>query len=175
MNPRDDAPKNPLDDINPEDDVELQAIEALEARTVDPNPGPLRVPTRHRDQPVPERVITPEPKPVEKVIVPAPVVEAPKPAKVIAPVVAPPKPQPVAAPKVEPKIIQKPEPKAVPLTASAQMDNELAKAPPLNVAQTIRQFFGKQKSSHPSAIIVVLVLLILIAAGGYFVWHYLQA
>jgi len=166
MNPREDAPKNPLDDINPEDDVELQAIEALEARTVDPNPGPLRVPTRHRDQPVPERTVAPEPKPVEKPIAPTPVV---------APVI---KPQPV---KVAPPVIEvvkpkpKPEPEVAPLTTSDQMNNELAKAPPLNVAQTIRQFFGKQNSSRPSAIIVAIITLILIAIGGYFAWQYFSA
>jgi len=169
MNPRDDAPKNPLDDINPEDDVELQAIEALEARTVDPNPGPLRVPARHRDQPVPERTVMPEPKPVDKPIE-KPVVKAPVP-----PVI---KPQPV---KVTPPVVEvvkpepKPEPKAAPLSTSDKMNNELAKAPPLNVAQTIRQFFGKQKASHPSVIIVAIIIVILIAVGGYFAWQYFSA
>jgi len=171
MNPRDDAPKNPLDEINPEDDVELQKIEALEARAVEQNPGQLRVPARHRDQPVPERVVAPTPKPVvtptptpsTTPVTPKPQPVAPAPVKTAPVITEPSKPQP------------KPEPKATPLTTSAQMDNELAKAPPLNVAQTIRQFFGKQRSSHPSVIIVGIVVLVIIAVGGYFAWQYFSA
>ena len=174
MNPPNNTPPNPVDLINPEDDVELQAIEAIEAREVDLDPAPLRM--RVAPRPVAPRPVvqTPAPAPAKPVIVATPAVikqATPAPAPKAA---APPIPaKPVAAPVKKPVIIA---PKPIPTTPSSQMAAELEKAPPLNTAQLILQFFGRHTASKQPVMIVSIAVaaIVVIAIICFVIWQALQ-
>ena len=170
MNPRDNTPSNPVDQINAEDDPVLQAIEAIEARESDLEPKPIAVPVAPR--PI-EPIATPAPvaKPVVVAIKPVvtpvkPVVAPIKPS--VAPLVVPVKPI-VAAAK---PVVVIPTPKPVPMTPSSRMAAELEKAPPLNTAKLILQFFGRHvPSKKPVIVIAGIILVVALMVAGYFVWH----
>lgn len=159
--------KVPVQTTSPEEDATLLAIEALEARSVDPNPRPLHAP---RDVPVPERrpasiptaptptVVPPTPKVIEPIVA-KPIIEPPV---VIAPISAPAPVQP--KPQVAPAHIipAKPKKKGTP---SEEMAEELASAP----ASSGFQFFANQKPPRKPFIIVGLVLIVIaIGVGAYF-------
>jgi len=170
MNPRDDTPSLHVDQINAEDDPVLQAIEAIEARESDLEPKPIVTPVAPRPvKPVaaPAPVVKPAIITVKPVITPIKPVVAPiKPP--VAPVIAPIKPIVAAAKPVV--VIAAPKP--VPMTPSSRMAAELEKAPPLNTAKLILQFFGRHApSKKPVIIIVSVVLVAALIAAGYFVWH----
>jgi len=158
MNPRDNTPSNPVDQINAEDDPVLQAIEAIEARESDLEPKPIVAPVAPRPV-VP--VVAPVVKPI--VVAPKPVITPTKP--VIAPV----------KPPVAPIIPAKPivvAAKPVPMTPSSRMAAELEKAPPMNTAKLILQFFGRHTpSKKPVIIIASIILVAALIAAGYFALH----
>lgn len=164
--------KNRIEDqtISPEEDSKLLAIEALEARTVDPNPRPLIDPNPPRDIPVPARsspvaVQKPEaPKPI--VVAPKPLVPAPKPIADVTPVTTAPTPTIHIPPQPEPAHVTalppKPKKKGTP---SEEMAEELAAAP----TTTGFQFFAGQRSARkPFVVIAIIVVVIAIGVGAYF-------
>jgi len=146
----------------PEEDATLLAIEALEARTVDPDPKPLNAPVTASVVPPPAPVPPKVVEPVVKPVTPAPVQPvkptppaAPKPAPV-APV-APPKTIAEVKPAQAPTIPPKPK---KPATPSEKMAEELTHAPTTKGFQ----FFANQKPPR-KPFIIVGIILILIAAG----------
>ncbi|HEY8886139.1 MAG TPA: hypothetical protein VIM31_01415 [Candidatus Microsaccharimonas sp.] len=153
----------PAQSSSPEEDTTLLAIEALEARTVDPDPRPLNAP---REIPVPERHIptpTVTPKVIEPIIAkpapsaPQPVTAAQTPIEVKpTPIIVNPAPKVVNLP---PAPIVPPKPKK-PATPSEEMAEELASAPSLSGFQ----FFANQKAPRKPFIIVGIAVVI-IGAG----------
>jgi|GEM_PF-1878923 len=161
--------------LSPEEDSTLLAIEALEARDIDPNPRAFNAP---RDIPVPPRAApqaqapkviepitpAPTPAPVEKpVIHKTVVIEPPKPVAKPTPVEV--KPQPKAPePAPAPVVVTPPKPKK-PATPSEEMAEELAHAP----STSGFQFFLHQKAPRrPFVIVAVIVVLIGIGAAAFF-------
>ena len=164
----------PSQPISPEDDATLQAIEALEARSIDPDPEPYipRVSSR-------------------PVVTATPVIIEPRSIKMVAPTPAP-------APKTMEPIITKtavataqgvvknttptampapqvpPKPK-VHKTLAVEIAEELANAPPTVPGDAPFQPFSKQKPSKKSLLIIVGVILVLgLIVGGYFGWQSLH-
>ena len=160
MNP----PNNYDQPISPEDDAMLQAIEALEAQTIDPDPKPL----------VPETPATPAPV----IATPA---AAPEPAP--APVVTPP---PVATPltAIEPTPVTTeaptapltPESSTTPTDPSSAIAAALARGPEATTPQSTYQPFPKKKlGKKPLLIILAIILVAGLGVGGYFGWQYLNS
>lgn len=156
----------PVQTTSPEEDATLLAIEALEARSVDPNPKPLNAPIE-----TPEPVVQPTPAlvpptpPTPKVIEPVltrPVSEPPKPIAIVpkpAPVIA----QPSITPESNPTPIAPLKPKKRG-TPSEEMAEELASAP----ATSRYQFFAGQKAPRkPFIIIGLIVIVIAIGVAAY--------
>jgi hypothetical protein len=150
--------------INPEDDAMLQAIEALEARTVDPDPEPY-TPSASRP---PAPIIVPKP-----VVIPVPV--APK---VMEPVLAK---AAVAATTVianppEKPPAPKPVRPSVPKTPAVEIAEELANAPATSPEDAPFQPFPKRKPSKKSLLAIVgVIVLIGLIIGGYFGWQSLHS
>ncbi|MBC7564963.1 hypothetical protein H7100_01885 [Candidatus Saccharibacteria bacterium] len=158
----------PVQATSPEEDATLLAIEALEARSVDPNPRPLNAP---REVPVPERRPAPAlplvhvaPKVIEPVLA-KPVIEPPK--KVI---IQPQTMTAVAPTPVRPKLDEvpiqvapaKPKKKGTP---SEEMAEALAAAP----STSGFQFFANQKPPRkPFIVIGVVLVIIAVGVGAYF-------
>jgi hypothetical protein len=153
----------PVQTTSPEEDSALLAIEALEARTVDPNPRPLNMP---RETPVPPRP-TPVPIASPKVIEPIiakPIAPTPKPD--ITPVhthapapIAAARPTPTPAPVVAP-----PKPKR-PSTPAEEMAEELQAAP----VTLGFQFFANQKPPRKRFIIIGIIIVVAgIGVAAYF-------
>ncbi len=164
----------PSQPISPEDDATLQAIEALEARSIDPDPEPY----------IPR--VAPRP-----VVTATPVIIEPRAVKVIAPTPAP-------APKTMERIITKtsvataqvvvkhtaptptPAPQVLPKpkvhkTPAVEIAEELANAPPTVPGEAPFQPFSKQKPSKKSLLIIVGVILVLgLIVGGYLGWQSLH-
>lgn len=145
---------------SPEEDATLLAIEALEARTVDPDPRPLNAP---RETPVPPRQ-TPAPiappKPIEPIVI-KPVAPTPKPDVTPIPIVtAAPTPAPVPR-----QVTPAPKPKH-PSTPSEEMAEELEGAP---ATSSGFQFFTNQKPPRkPFIIIGIAVVIVGIGVAAYF-------
>jgi len=144
------SPKQFDPSISLEDDVALQAIEALEAQSVNPNPRPL-IP---EDPVVPETVI----EPVKPVPMPPIPVAAPEPATVITPA------QPAIQPDVQPPITVAPEP-PVPADPASKMAAELANAPART--QTFRFFVNQKRQLRPIPIAILVTILIGIGVVTY--------
>lgn len=143
---------------SPEEDATLLAIEALEARSVDPNPRPLNAPPR--EIPVPERPIA---APVTPKVI-EPVITAPKPVVQPTPIVIQPVPKPPIAPVPAPAPVVAPKPKRH-ATPSEEMAEELAGAP----ASFGFQFFANQKPPRKPFIVVgIIVIVIGIGVAAYF-------
>lgn len=165
----------------PEEDATLLAIEALEARSIDPNPRPWNAP---RETPVPERpVVAPAPRVIEPVIS-KPVVQPPqtasKPVESIKPIetkpvtpvthTSPPTPavdtKSVVKP-VAPVPVVPPKPKKH-LTTSEKIAEELANAP----APSRFQFFSyRNPPRKPFVIIGIIVVIIGIGVAAYVTLH----
>lgn len=153
------TPNNPASapQTSPEEDTTLLAIEALEARSVDPNPEPWS-PTP-RPAPIPTPIVAAKPLPIvqpepSKVARPAPLqVMSPEP-KVIVKT----KPEPVAP---APIVLEKPK---KPLTPAEEMAEELANAP----ARSYFQFFLHQSKPRKVFIIISIAIVIIgIGIGAY--------
>jgi hypothetical protein len=154
----------PVQTTSPEEDATLLAIEALEARTVDPNPRPLNAP---REIPVPPRV-APTPPVTPKVIEPIIAklaASAPKPIAVPKPALVPIKTTAtviISEPKivdVVPVPVTPPKPKKS-STPAEEMAEELAAAP----ASRGFQFFINQKPPR-RLFIIVGIIVVLVGAG----------
>jgi len=158
MNP----PNNYNQPISPEDDAMLQAIEALEAQTVDPDPKPLVPETPVTPAPV---VVTPAPEPIPTpVITPAPV---PTPLTVI-------EPTPVTTEAPTAPIT--PEPATAPTDPSSAIAAALARGPETTTPKSTYQPFPKKKlGKKPLLIILAIILVAGLGVGGYFGWQYLQS
>jgi len=125
-----------------EDDVALQAIEALEAQSVDPNPKPL-IPDESTV--IPEVGIAPAP--------PAPV-----------------QPQPVApTPQPQPIITPTPAPVVQPTLSdpASKMAAELANAP--TKVQTFHFFITQKRHIQPALLAILIIVAVAAAAGIYYV------
>jgi hypothetical protein len=167
-------PKNavPTPETSPEEDATLLAIEALEARSVDPNPEPWSPSPR----PMPAAMEKPAPSvplKVPQVIEPVIVAKVPL---VVVPAAKPIQLKPIQA-KAEPKevigtgplgIVKAPvvpeEPKK-PATPAEEMADELARAP----AMSYFQFFLHQTKPRKAFIIIgIAVVAIGLGASVYF-------
>lgn len=151
MNPNDASKPTDSDvPINPEDSPRLQAIEALEAREVDPNPKPfdpnsLRAqPHMHKAAPAPEPKSVEPPKTIEPI---KPVV----PAEPVAPVAATPG-EPVSKQAEAPAPKPAPKPKR-PKTLPEEMAEELATLPPTRAPF---QFFHDQNGLRKNRVIATV-------------------
>jgi hypothetical protein len=159
MNPND-TPTSPEPPIpaSPEDDPRLQAIEALEARVVDPNPGPLDL-----DKLGAKPVVTPAPLPnvpaPDPVVQPVPVKPRLETTALQAPITPAPE-KPIAPPQVPIQEVKKVEEKPkVPKTPAAEMAEELANAP---ATRPPFQFFLHQKASRQQIYIAVAIIGVII-------------
>jgi hypothetical protein len=152
MNPTDASKPTDSDvPINPEDSPRLQAIEALEAREVDPNPKPYD-PNSLRSQP---HVHAPEPKaPALKPVEPPKTIEPVKPVapeEPVTPIDATPDapvPKPVEAPAPKPA----PKPKR-PKSLPEEMAEEIATLPPTRAPF---QFFHDQNGLRKNRVIAAV-------------------
>jgi len=144
------SPKQFDPSISLEDDVALQAIEALEAQSVNPNPRPL-IP---EDPVVTETVI----EPVKPVPMPPIPVASPEPPTVITPA------QPAIQPDVQPPITVAPEP-PVPADPASKMAAELANAPART--QTFRFFVNQKRQLRTIPIAILVIILIGIGVVTY--------
>jgi hypothetical protein len=163
---------NPVPDqtTSPEEDATLLAIEALEARSVDPNPRPWNAP---REIPVPARPATPPvaPKVIEPVV-PNPATQTlqshtelkvaplhanvqPAPAEIK---LTPPPVAPTPAP------VTKPQPKKH-ATPSEEMAQELATAP---TSKAFQFFINQKPPRKPFIIIGSIVVVIGLGVAAYF-------
>lgn len=140
----------PVEQTSPEEDAKLLAIEALEARSVDPNPEPLiPQPAAVVVTPTPLPVSTAGPKPV-----PVQVIEPTIPTPPLAPIIESTAPKPI--------IIEIPKAQATP---AEEMAEALAHAP----APSRFQFFLHQKPPRkPFVILIAVVFVIGIAVTAYF-------
>jgi hypothetical protein len=171
MNPNDTptSPEPPIP-ISPEDNAALQAIEALEARSVDPNPGPLNLDVLTQ-KPMTKQDIAKPAAPVSVTLTPAQVIQPTKPTVTVVP-----KPKPVVIPAVPAtpvpapiKEVQKsapvPEKPKVPKTPAEEMADELANVP---ATRPSFQFFMRQKASRKQIMIAVtVVIVIILGVSGY--------
>jgi hypothetical protein len=146
----------PVETVSPEEDATLLAIEALEARSVDPDPRPLNAP---RKVAVPPRKVP---------------VAPPVPVKVIEPVIPPhaPVPQPITPPqpapiviKAEPKPIALPPKPVKPATPAEAIADALAHAP---VTKGFQFFLNQHAPRKPFIIIGVVVIVIAAGVAAYF-------
>ena len=168
----------PLQPISPEDDATLQAIEALEARSIDPDPEPY-IPRVAPRPVVTAKAVIIEPRTV-KMVAPTPA-PAPKTMEPIITrtavadahnVVKHTTPTPTPAPKPSPQLLPKPK---VHKTPAVEIAEELANAPPTIPGDAPFQPFSKQKPSKKSLLIIVGVIMVLgLIIGGYFVWQSLH-
>ncbi|MDB5180203.1 MAG: hypothetical protein JWN12_835 [Candidatus Saccharibacteria bacterium] len=135
----------PTQTTSPEEDSALLAIEALEARTIDPDPRPLNAPRETSVPPRPTPMPTASPKVIEPVIT-QPIT-------------------PTLKPDVTPKpVVVAPKPKQ-PSTPSEEMAEELEAAP----ATSSFQFFANQKPPRKPFIIIGIVVVIAgIGVAAYF-------
>ena len=144
---------NPTPETSPEEDIALLAIEALEARTVDPNPKPWS------PSPRPKAAVLAEPVPI---IQPVPIaVVHPEPAKIV-------KPQVIKSTELVPKIVVKAKPEVVvappvviekikkPSTPAEEMAEALANAP----AMSYFQFFLRQHTPRKAFIIIGMAVIV---------------
>lgn len=157
----------PVQQTSPEEDATLLAIEALEARSVDPNPRPLTEdPSRVAPRPAP--TVPPiQPKAtIEPVKAPTLVVSAPQPVQPKP--VEPEKPaEPKPIPESKPVVIQEVKPKK-PATTAEEIAEALAGAP----APSRYPFFAYSKPPRkPFIILGVVVILIGLGAVAYFAIH----
>jgi hypothetical protein len=182
MNPNDmpTSPEPPIP-VSPEDDPNLQAIEALEARSIDPNPGPLDLDKLMKAAPVPARPAQ-SVKPAATKLAPLRPQVAPRPAVQPATPVARPVATPIAAQKpveetvvvapikpIEKPVVEKPK---VPKTPAEEMSEELATIPSMRPPF---QFFLRQKASRKQIGIAIGVLVVIIlGVGGYLGFRALQ-
>lgn len=165
----------PTQPMSPEDDATLQAIEALEARSIDPNPEPY-VPRVAPRSVITATTVIIEPR-VVKVVAPMP---APAP-KTMEPIITKtsaatahvvvkhttPAPMPAAMPS--PQLPPKPK---VHKTPAVEIAEELANAPPTVPGDAPFQPFSKQKPSKKSLLIIVGVILVIgLIVGGYLGWQ----
>ena len=153
---------NPTPETSPEEDIALLAIEALEARIVDPNPEPWS------PSPRPKAATLAEPEPV---IQPQPVlVVRPEPTKTV-------KPQVIKSTEPVPKIIVKVKPETIvappiviekikkPSTPAEEMAEALANAP----AMSYFHFFLHQHTPRKAFIIIgMAVIAIALLTAAYF-------
>ena len=165
----------PSQPISPEDDATLQAIEALEARSIDPDPEPYIPRVAPRPvvtataviiEPRTVKIVTPVPVPIRKTIDPiitkTAIVTAQDIVKHTTPI-------PTPAPQLPPK------PK-VHKTPAVEIAEELANAPPTLPGDAPFQPFSKQKPSKKSLLIIVGVILVLgLIVSGYFGWQSLHS
>jgi hypothetical protein len=167
------TPKNavPTPQTSPEEDATLLAIEALEARIVDPNPKPWS--PSPRPKPAPVKLAPSIPPKVQRVI--EPVIAPPTPL-VVVPVAKPIQLKPIQV-KAEPKevigtgplVVIKapvvPEKPKKPATPAEEMAEELAHAP----AMSYFQFFLHQTKPRKAFIIIGITFIAIgIGAGVYF-------
>ncbi|MDB5160010.1 MAG: hypothetical protein JWO99_273 [Candidatus Saccharibacteria bacterium] len=150
--------------ISPEDDATLQAIEALEARTVDPDPEPYTPSASRRPAPA----ITPKP-----VVAPIPV--APKVMEPVLAKAAVAATTVISAPPETPAAPQPVKP-SVPKTPAIEIAEELANAPATSPEDAPFQPFPKRKPSKKSLLAIVGVIVIIgLIIGGYFGWQSLHS
>ena len=165
----------PLQPISPEDDATLQAIEALEARSIDPDPEPYIPRVAPRPvvtataviiEPRTVKIVTPVPVPIPKIIEPIITKTAVATAQVVVKHITPtPTPDTTLPPK--PKVHK---------TPAVEIAEELANAPPTLPGDAPFQPFSKQKPSKKSLLIIVGVILVLgLIVGGYFGWQSLHS
>jgi hypothetical protein len=134
----------PTPETSPEEDATLLAIEALEARTVDPNPEPW-TPTPRTTHALPVKPSKEEHTGPLKSSKPVTITKVVDPVVLIAPIAEKPK---------------------KPATPAEEMAEELANAP----AMSYFQFFWHQnKPRKPFIIIGIAVIVIGLVAGAYFV------
>jgi len=140
--------------ISLEDDVALQAIEALEAQSIDPHPKPLIPPTP--TEPIAPAVAPPTAV-VEPVAAPQPVIEP------IAPPVQPPV-QPAAPAIAQPAPI--PE-RPTPSDPASKMAAELANAPAK--VQSFHFFIDQKRHIKPVPTALAGLGVIALGVSAYFV------
>jgi hypothetical protein len=149
----------PVEASTPEEDPNLLAIEALEARTVDDDPKPLSAP---RDIPVPPRTV-PTPAPTPKVIEPIiakPIPVVPKPVE--------PKPAPVITKPIvalPPAEVIPPKPKK-PATTAEAIAEELAHAPATHGFQF---FINRAAPRTPFVVGGIILVVVALGVGAYFI------
>jgi hypothetical protein len=160
-NPISKTPK-PTPETSPEEDIALLAIEALEARAIDPNPEPWS------PSPRPKAAVLAEPVPIIQ-LEPATVVRL-EPVKIVKPLVIKSiEPMPKVIVKTKPEVVVTP-PIAIekikkPLTPAEAMAEALANAP----AMSYFQFFLRQHAPRKVFIIIgIAVVVIGVAAVIYF-------
>lgn len=160
--------------INPEDDVALQAIEALEAQSIDPNPEPFIPVSRPAPMVAPRPTpapVAPKPKPVEPV---KPVVVTPIVPKIPAPV-AKPAPTPTVAP-APPKQEVKPKPTAPDVVAPKKPKKpaEAIAEALANAPETVpyRPFVKQKLQAKP--FIIGAAVFVVVALFGVGIYIYLQ-
>lgn len=160
----------PTPETSPEEDATLLAIEALEARTVDPNPKPWTPTPRtaHVLPAKPSKMDHTEPLKTSK---PVAITKIADPVSTVVPqqiIRVRPEPQAAIAKKPEPVVLkatiaEKPK---KPTTPAEEMAEELANAP----AMSYFQFFWHQnKPRKPFIIIGIAVIVIGLVTGAYFV------
>ena len=161
--------RDAIQNISPEDDATLQAIEALEARSIDENPAPFIPVAAPKPAPVAKVALKPVVAPIEE-----PEVVPPTPAP--APIVAPPPqvqaPKPTPAPEIQrpidpPIVHPTPPPKpTVPKKPSEAIAEELENAP----APASRWHPFAIKVPNPKAMktMAVIIGIILVVGGATF-------
>jgi len=153
----------PIQSTSPEEDATLQAIEALEAITVDLHPKPLTPATPLVSKPTPVAITPPL---IKQVI--GPVVQR---TPVVTPA-APPAPA-TSAPAVSiDKPFQPPSPpKHRPSSPAEAIAEELANAPPTSAKDSLFQPFLRQLPSKKRLVTAIIIgsSVVVLATAGYFV------
>jgi len=154
----------PVQSTSPEDDATLQAIEALEAITVDLHPRPLQPATPPVTQPA-SAVATP---PLIKQVM-GPVVQR---TPAAAPVTQP-APAPIPTPTTPTDKPPQPPlpPKHRPSTPAEAIAEELANAPPSSPKDSLFQPFLRQLPSKKRLVMAIIIgsSVVVLATAGYFV------
>jgi len=157
----------PIQSTSPEDDATLQAIEALEAITVDLHPKPLQPATPPVTQPA-SVVATP---PLIKQVMGPVVQRTPAAAPVTQPAPAAPVPIPTPVTHTD-KPPQPPlPPKHRPSTPAEAIAEELANAPPTSAKDSLFQPFLRQLPSKKRLVAAIVIgsSVVVLATAAYFV------
>jgi hypothetical protein len=147
----------PVDTVSPEEDAILLAIEALEARSVDPDPRPLNAPREVAVPPRPAPVAPPMPVKVIEPVIPVPT-------PVLRPI-TPPQPAPIII-KEAPKPIALPPKPVTPVTPAEAIADALAHAP---ATKGFQFFLNQHAPRKPFIIIGAVVIVIAVGVGAYLI------